>query len=94
VDVNAELEACRREAEVRLAKAREAASRLQLRTQERITQLHQACEAKTAARIRELKREAVSATAAMRGDSAEERCIRQAAARVAARLTGPDHGHQ
>jgi predicted transcriptional regulator len=90
----AELDACRREAEAGLARAREAASRIQLRTQERITRLHQACEAKTATRIRELKREAVGATAAMRSDSAENRVIREAAAHVAARLTGPDDGHQ
>jgi len=88
-----ELAACRRDADAQLAEAREASRRIQHRTQERITRLHQACEETTAARVRTMKQAAVEAPDAIRTDSAEQALVREAAARLAARLTKAEDGH-
>jgi len=89
-----ELAACRREADARLARAREASRLLQHRAQERITRLHKACEETTGARVRALKQAAVETPDAIRADSAEQAVIREAAARLAARLTKSEDGQR
>lgn len=86
----AELDACRRDADAIMAQARETSRYIQHRTQERITRLHQACEEKTADRIEALRRRAIGASADSGADSPDEVMIREAAARLAARLTGSE----
>lgn len=90
----AELANCQREADARLAAAREEAGYIHRRTQERISRLHQNCEEKTAARVRAMKQAAIIKRENGAADRAEEAMIREAAARLAARLTGADDAHR
>ena len=79
----------RREADAIIAAARDRARQIQARTRDRITRIHASCEARTAARVKAMKKEAVSAMTAAARDHDESAAIQQAALRLAERMTTP-----
>jgi len=79
----------RKEADAILAQARQQARRIQTRTQDRMTRMHAACELRSAAEVKAMKREAVSAMSSATRDHDESAAIQQAALRLAERMTTP-----
>ncbi len=79
----------RQEADAIIARARERSRRIQARTQDRITRMHASCEARTAAQVKAMKKEAVSAMSSAARDHDESAAIQQAALRLAERMTTP-----
>lgn len=79
----------RREADDIIARAREKARQIQARTQDRITRMHASCEARTAAAVKAMKKEAVAALSSAARDRDESAAIQRAALRLAERMTTP-----
>ena len=88
-EAQATMQETRKEADVSLAQARQQARLIQTRTQDRITRMHAACEQRTAAEVKALKRDAVSAMSTAARDHDESAAIQQAALRLAERMTTP-----
>ena len=86
-----QLESCRTEAEQILSDAREAARRIQETTQHRISRIHAASNRATAARIRDMRRQASKKTAAIDYEPTQSEAVARAAQRLARRLTSRDH---
>ena len=92
-EARASMEACRLEANRILSEARRQARRITERTHDRISQVRQACDRAASSQIQTIHREAEAQRAAAESETGETGLIRNAARRLAMKLTTPD-GHE
>lgn len=86
------MEACRREAEGILEAAREDARRIARLANQRVSKLHARCDRLVTDRIDEIRRAGGEDVLRAELDAADRERLADAVARLAARLTRPDHG--
>lgn len=86
-----QIESCRSDAEQILSDARDTARRIKETTQRRISDVHAASHRQTAARIREMRREAAQLSAAIDYEPAQSTAVSKAAQILARRLTSGHH---
>ncbi|MDH4031460.1 MAG: hypothetical protein OEU49_11475 [Chromatiales bacterium] len=86
-EAQAQIESCRTDAERIQSDARDRARRIKETTQRRISDVHAASHRQTAARIREMRREAARLRAAIDYEPAQSTAVRKAAQNLARRLT-------
>ncbi|UCC15043.1 MAG: hypothetical protein JSW21_03585 [Gammaproteobacteria bacterium] len=90
-EAQGQIETCRSDAEQILSDARDRARRIKETTQRRISDVHAASHRQTAARIREMRREAAQLGAAIDYEPAQSKAVSEAAKHLARRLTSRHH---
>ena len=86
-----QIEACRADAEQILAAARDEARRIEDTTKQRISRIHVALHARTAAQIRSMRRKAARVSVAIDYEPTRSAAVAEAAHCLARRLTARSH---
>ncbi|MEJ2515941.1 MAG: hypothetical protein P8080_06190 [Gammaproteobacteria bacterium] len=90
--VREDMESCRREAQAILETAREKGRRITRRATGRISRLHARCDELSEQRIATIRAEALAQAPRTELNDADRETVTEAARRMAARLTRPEHG--